>query len=77
MPDPVRHRDIDTYLARANEARADAESATLENVRERCLRAETAWRAMADRVVRTETMRATSQAARDALANREDEPREP
>ena len=77
MPDPVRHRDIDTYLARANEARADAEAATLENVRERCLRAEAAWRVMADRVVRTETMRATSQAARDALANREDEPREP
>lgn len=77
MPDPIRHRDIDTYLARANEARADAESATLENVRARCLRAEAAWRAMADRVVRTETMRATSQAARDALANREDEPREP
>jgi len=67
MADPVRHRDIDTFLARADEARADAEAATLENVRERCLRAEAAWRAMAGRVERTETMRATSLAAREAL----------
>ena len=68
MADPVRHKDLDTYLARANEARADAESATLANVRERFLRAEAAWREMAGRVQRTETMRAAALAARAALA---------
>jgi hypothetical protein len=68
MADPVRHKDFDTYLARANEARAEAESATLANVRERCLRAEAAWREMAGRVQRTETMRTAALAARAALA---------
>jgi hypothetical protein len=37
------------YLANAAQARADADAATLENVRERCLRAEAAWLAMAAR----------------------------
>jgi hypothetical protein len=74
MVDPVRHRELDAYLARAEEARAEAAAATLENVRERCLRSEAAWREMADRVTRTETMRATSLAAKqaaedDVLAN--------
>jgi len=68
MADPVRHKDFDTYLARANEARAEAESATLAKVRERCLRAEAAWREMAGRVQRTETMRAAALAARATLA---------
>jgi hypothetical protein len=39
-------------------ARAEAESAILPNVRERCLRAEAAWTEMADRAERTERMRA-------------------
>jgi len=39
-------------------ARAEAEAATLPNVRERCLRAEAAWSEMADRAERTEQMRA-------------------
>jgi hypothetical protein len=58
MAEPVRHKDHETFLARANQARADADAATLENVRERCLRAEMAWREMAARVERTEQMRA-------------------
>lgn len=69
MADPVRPKDFETYLARADQARADAESATLANVRERCLRAEAAWRELAGRVQRAETMRAASLAARAALGN--------
>lgn len=38
-----------SYREHAARARADAEAATLENVRERCLRAEAAWLAMAAR----------------------------
>jgi len=45
-------------LDRAAVARAEAEAATLPNVRERCLRAEAAWAEMADRADRTEKMRA-------------------
>lgn len=45
------------YLARAAEARADAEAATLEHVRERCLRSEAAWSALADRAERSERLR--------------------
>ena len=44
-------------LDRAALARAEAEAATLPNVRERCLRAEAAWTEMADRAERTERMR--------------------
>jgi hypothetical protein len=68
MADPVRHRDLETYLERAEDARAQAEAATLTNVRERCLRAEAAWRQMAERAQHTEKMRATLIAARKALA---------
>ena len=45
------------YRTRAAEARADAEAATLSNVRDRCLRSEAAWTEMADRVQRGERMR--------------------
>ncbi len=48
------------YLDRANEARRDADAATLSNVRERCLRSEAAWAEMAARAARTEKMRAKS-----------------
>ncbi len=41
------------YSARAAEAQADADAATLANVRERCLRSHAAWQAMAERVQRT------------------------
>jgi len=46
------------YLARAAECAADAQSTVLENVRDRCLRSQAAWLAMADRLDRIETMRA-------------------
>jgi hypothetical protein len=48
------------YLARAAQANADAEAATLDNVRERCRRSEEAWTTLADRAARTEKMRSGS-----------------
>jgi hypothetical protein len=48
----------DFYLARATEAKRDADAATLDNVRDRCLRAAAAWDGMAARAARTEKMRA-------------------
>jgi hypothetical protein len=56
----------DFYTARATEARSDADKATLDNVRDRCLRAAAAWEVMADRARRTETMRARQQAEKDS-----------
>lgn len=58
--------DRENYLARAAEAREAAQAATLDNVRERCLRSEEAWMLMADRAARTEKMRATLLAAKAA-----------
>jgi hypothetical protein len=54
------------YLTRAAEARRDADAATLDNVRERCLRSEAAWADMAARAARTEKMRAKSDADKAA-----------
>jgi len=48
---------LEFYLARAEQARADAEAATLEHVRERCLRSEAAWTALADRAERSERLK--------------------
>lgn len=57
----------DFYLAQAAEnARAAAET-KLENVRERCLRSETAWLAMADRLLRNEAARDQQAADKAAL----------
>ena len=70
MVEPVSARqlkDRDVYLLRAEQARADAEDATLENVRERCLRAGAAWMEMAGPADRTEKMRAPQLAAKAAL----------
>ena len=54
------------YVTRAAEARADAASATLDNVRDRCLRAATAWEAMAARAHRSDTFRAQQAAEKEA-----------
>lgn len=59
-------KDFDLYQQRAAEARADADAAILDNVRDRCLRAEAAWQAMAERAARTERMRATLEAHKAA-----------
>jgi hypothetical protein len=56
---------------RAQEAALAAETAELDNVRDRALRSEAAWRDMADRARKTEESRAkreaTAEAARVAL----------
>ena len=66
----VTHRlkEREVYLIRAEQARSEADEATLDNVRERCLRAEAAWMEMAARADRTEKMRATQLAEKAALA---------
>ena len=53
----VRNSNLDFFLARADQARAEAEAATLEHVRERCRRSEAAWSALADRAQRSEKLR--------------------
>ena len=58
--------DRQTFLSRAAEARADADAALLDNVRERCLRSEAAWSEMAARAERTENMRAAREAEKAA-----------
>ena len=45
------------FLERAEEAAREARSAELANVRERALRSEAAWRAMADRATKVQTLR--------------------
>jgi hypothetical protein len=69
MSEPVRQlKDRELYRLRAEQARAEADAATLENVRERCLRAEAAWMEMAVRADRTEKMRADQLAMKAAMA---------
>ena len=54
----MRHStDLDFYLARATQARNEADAATLGHVRERCRRSEAAWQALADRAAHSERMR--------------------
>jgi hypothetical protein len=48
---------LDFYRARVDQARAEADAATLEHVRERCRRSEAAWTALADRAERSEQRR--------------------
>ena len=45
------------YLDRADEAREQAEAATLSHVRDRCRRSEAAWTQLAERLDATEKMR--------------------
>jgi len=49
---------IEFYEERANAAAEEARDATLENVRQRALRSEAAWRGMADRANAVEQARA-------------------
>ena len=57
-------KDRDRFLELAAQARADAASASLANVRDRCLRAEAAWTVMAERAERTERLRAAHEIAK-------------
>ncbi|MEL6528828.1 MAG: hypothetical protein AAGK01_06265 [Pseudomonadota bacterium] len=54
------------YTERADAAAAAAEKATLENVRQRELRSEQTWRALADQARKSATERAAADAARAA-----------
>lgn len=51
----------ETYLTRASEARAAADEAKLDNVRQQCLRAEEAWLSMARRIERLNAMQAKNE----------------
>ena len=53
----IRSSNLTFFLARAEQARAEAEAATLDHVRERCRRSEAAWTALADKAQRSERMR--------------------
>lgn len=53
----IRNSNLNFFLARAEQARVEAEAATLEHVRDRCRRSEAAWQALADKALRSERMR--------------------
>ena len=53
----ARTNTLKFYLDRAEEARKQAEAATLSHVRDRCRRSEAAWIQLAERVEATEKMR--------------------
>ncbi|WP_340588888.1 hypothetical protein [Erythrobacter alti] len=59
------------YDQRASEAAAQAEAATLDNVRDRNLRAEKTWRALADQALKVETDRKKAAAIRQERLDRE------
>ena len=50
---------LEFYRTQATKAHDDAATATLDNVRDRCLRAAAAWASMAERIEMTDRMRAT------------------
>jgi hypothetical protein len=55
------------YLARAAQARAEGEQATLAHVRERCYRSEEAWSQLADRAARSEQLKLEQEKIKAAL----------
>jgi hypothetical protein len=64
----VRSSNLQFFLARAEQARAEAEAATLDLVRERCRRSETAWSALAEKAQRGEELRLEDQKRKAAVA---------
>jgi len=54
----IRSSTLDFSLARAPQARAEGEAATLAHVRDRCFRSEAAWSLLADKAERSEKLRA-------------------
>jgi hypothetical protein len=63
----IRSSNLQFFRARAEQAHAEAEAATLDHVRERCRRSEAAWQALADRAEHSERLR-TAEAKRKAEA---------
>ncbi len=64
----------DFYAARAAEARAEADLANLDNVRDRALRSAAAWDAMAQRAAGVSMARETREAEKAAAFVFADEP---
>ncbi|MDE1468451.1 hypothetical protein [Aurantiacibacter sp. D1-12] len=60
------------YDERAKAAAAEAEAATLDNVRERSLRAEKTWRGLADQALKVQEDRAKAAKERQARIEREE-----
>lgn len=54
----MRGSNLEFFLARAAQARAEADEATLDHVRDRCRRSEEAWSALAAKAKRSEKLRA-------------------
>jgi hypothetical protein len=63
----IRGTNLDFFLARAEQARSEAEAATLDHVRERCRRSEAAWTALADKARRSERLRVEEAERKAAL----------
>ncbi|MGH6658848.1 MAG: hypothetical protein ACREBK_05040 [Sphingomicrobium sp.] len=55
------------YLARAAQAKAEGETATLAHVRERCFRSEEAWSQLADRAARSEQLKIEQEKLKAAM----------
>jgi hypothetical protein len=62
----VRLSNASFFLTRAEQARVEADQASLNNVRERCRRSEAAWMVLADRAQRAERVRLQEQEIRAA-----------
>ena len=54
----IRSSNLQFFRARVEQCHAEAEEATLDHVRERCLRSEAAWAALAHKAERSERLRA-------------------
>ena len=63
------YQSFEFYEARAQEAALEAEAATLENVRQRSLRAEKSWTGLAELALRLELDRAK---AKQSKAEKQD-----
>ena len=53
----VRNSNLEFFRARVAQARAEADGATLDHVRERCRRSAAAWTAFAERAARSEQVK--------------------
>lgn len=76
MAGPVlRNSNLQFFLDRADQARAEAEAATLNHVRERCRRSEAAWSALAQKAQRGVQLRLEDQQrkAADAASNSDED----
>jgi hypothetical protein len=65
----ARGSNLQFFLARAEQARAEGDEATLDHVRERCRRSEEAWTALADKAKRSERLREEEQERKAAQAH--------